>query len=224
MDTSPDIGGRVIGKEGEDFSGFSIEFVNTKTLWKSGRIALRADGVFLATLHVEKGDRNSFKISLFDRTGATFRVTPDSLNYTIGAVVDEQPLTNSIGVALADNVYLRFFEKGGGLPLKATKDLRVAQLIRKGNAGDLFRVPIVEGEHYRADRNRLINTLAVDSGELLRDLPAGSEVEVTLRIDESRQLTVSVYVPLLDKEIVRKVSLLHRSPNPDALREDFERK
>ena len=42
----PVIGGKVSGSTAKDFTGFTLELVNTKTQWRSGKIALAADGVF----------------------------------------------------------------------------------------------------------------------------------------------------------------------------------
>ena len=55
-----------------------------------------------------------------------------------------------------------------------------------------------------------------------RDLPAGSEVEVTLKMDESRILTVAAYVPLLDEEFAAKIEMKRHQPNPDDLKKDYE--
>src|ERR1039458_9037702 len=42
--------------------GKSWTIINQKTQWRSGRIALRPDGVFLTTIHADKGERNSFHL------------------------------------------------------------------------------------------------------------------------------------------------------------------
>jgi hypothetical protein len=95
-----------------------------KTQWRSGKVSLRADGVFMANLHAEKDERNTFAIELYDPNGRKQKVKPDTLTYTIGVGGDvEQPLINPIGIALANNEYDQLFEKGRGLPLKATRGL-----------------------------------------------------------------------------------------------------
>ena len=69
LETDPMVGGKVAGTNDEDLNGFALELVNKKTQWRSGRIALRPDGVFMANLHAEKGERNTFLIELFDARG-----------------------------------------------------------------------------------------------------------------------------------------------------------
>lgn len=222
MDSDPMVGGKVSGSSTEDFTGFTLELVNTKTQWRSGKISLRADGVFIANLHAEKGERNEFVVELFDPSGRKQKATPDSLTYTIGSVVEEQPLINSMGIALANNEYDKLCEKGRGLPLKATREYRTTHAIRQGQSADVFKIPVIEGELDRADRNRLVGMLEIKGQNIRRDLPAGSEVEVTLRVDESRIITVTAYVPLLDEEFATKVDMKQHDPNPELLKREFD--
>jgi len=222
MDSAPMVGGKVSGPSTQDFTGFTLELVNTKTQWRSGKISLRPEGVFITNLHAEHGERNTFAIELLDRNGRKQKTSPDTLTYTIGAVVEEQPLINSMGIALANNDYDKLCEKGHGLPLKATRDYRTTHAIRQGQSADVFKIPVVEGELERADRNRLVGSLEIRGENIRRDLPTGSEVEVTLRIDESRIITVTAYVPLLDEEFVTKVDMKKRNPDPEFLKRDYE--
>jgi len=222
IDSAPMAGGKVSGPSTQDFTGFSLELVNTKTQWRSGKISLRADGVFMVDLHAERGERNKFAIELLDPSGRKQKTTPDTLTYTIGAVVEEQTLPNSMGIALANNEYYRFFEKGRGLPQKATHDFRTTHTIRQGQTGELIRIPIVEGENDLADRNRHIDDHFIDAANIRRDLPAGSEVEVTLRMDESRIITVTAFVPFLDEDFSAKVVLRHKAADSDFLRKDYD--
>ena len=222
MDSAPMAGGKVSGPSTQEFTGFTLELVNTKTQWRSGKISLRADGVFIANLYAERGERNTFAIELFDPSGRMQKTTPDTLTYTIGAVVEEQTLPNSMGIALANNEYHRFFEKGRGLPLKVTHDFRTTHTIRQGQTGELIRIPIVEGDNDLADRNRHIDDHCIDAANIRRDLPAGSEVEVTLRMDESRIITVTAFVPFLDEDFSKKVELIHKAADSAFLQKDYD--
>jgi molecular chaperone DnaK len=223
MDSAPMVGGKLSGASVRDFTGFTIEFVNTKTQWRSGKVPLKADGTLIATLHAEKGERNTFAIELYDLNGRKQKITPDTLTYTIGVGGDvEQPLINSMGIALANNEYDKLFDKGRGLPLKVTRDYRTIHPIRQGQTGELIKIPVIEGENDLADRNRHIDDLLIEAGNIRRDLPAGSEVEVTLRIDESRIITAVAYVPFLDEEFSKKIELRHKCADADFLKNDFD--
>lgn len=220
LDSSPMVGGRVSRGGSTSLSGFTVELVNVKTKWSSGKLALREDGAFIATLHAERGERNVYSFMLYDQAGRRQKTSPDSLTYTIGAVVEEQPLINSMGIALGNNEYEKLFEKGRGLPLKATTTCRTIRAIRKGQSDEL-PIPVIEGEQPLADRNRWIGELRITGKDVARDLPVGSEIEVTLQVDESRIVTVNAYVPMLDKEFAATLQLRAHGRDIGALRDDF---
>jgi molecular chaperone DnaK len=222
LDSSPLVGGRVSNSVVTDFTGFSIELVNSKSQWRSGKVPLKKDGVFLLNLHADRGDRNEFRIELYDSTARRHDTDPSAFNYTIGAVVEEQPLINSMGVALANNQYLKFFEKGSGLPLKKMLEFKTIQALRKGQSGDILKVPVIEGENELADRNRLIGTLDIKCDQIRRDLPAGSDVEVTLKIDESRIVSVHAFVPILDEEYEAVIDMRRHTASVELLKKDYE--
>jgi molecular chaperone DnaK len=225
MDSAPMVGGKVSGSSTRDFTGFAVEFVNSKTQWRSGKIPLRANGVFTANLHAERRERNVFTIELYDASGRKQKTRPDLLTYTIGAVVDEQPLINSMGIALANNEYAKFFEKGSGLPQRKTwpTAFRTVNMLKQGQSGEVIWIPVVEGENELADRNRLIKRVPIEAKNIRRDLPAGSEVEITLKIDESRLVWLEAYVPMLDEDFKFKIDLGSRTTaDAEFLREDFQ--
>jgi molecular chaperone DnaK len=220
VDSAPMVGGKVYGNNVKDFIGYALEVLNEKTQWRSGKIPLRADGVFMANLHAERNDRNTYLIELYDPTGRKCRLNPNRLAYTIGAPPPEQPLIHAMGIALANNEYERFFEKGTGLPAKKMRLLRSVHPLRQGQSGEVLRIPVVEGENELADRNRLIGTLEIHVSNIRRDLPVLSEVEVTLSVDTSRIIRVTAYCPLLDEEFTAMLDLRKHDPKPGQLAAD----
>jgi molecular chaperone DnaK len=224
-ETDPIVGGKVHGSPENSVEGFTVELVNSKTRWRSGKIALGANGAFMVNLLAEKGERNIFVIELFDPIGRKQKTVPDHLIYTVGAVVEEQPLINSMGVALANNEVAWFFKKGAGLPLKKQypDPFRTTKAIKVGEEGMAIRIPVIEGENDAADRNHFVGLLEVPSSEIRRDLAAGSEVELTLKINESRIITVNVYVPILDEEFDLPLDLKKKSALADAIKLECDR-
>jgi molecular chaperone DnaK len=169
--------------------------------------------------------QNVFQIELRNDTGSLCETVPDHLKYTLGVVVEEQPIINNMGVAMSDNKVGVHFTKGQGLPAKNTKTYRTAVDLRQGQSGSVIRIPIVEGNRNLADRNVLIGALEIWSDKIKRDLPAGSEIEVSLHMDTSRILTVIAYVPLLDEEFPTRIELggKVRQPNLEVLRAELDR-
>lgn len=224
-DPEPLVGGKVIAPTGTALVGYTIEIVNQQSRWRSGKIPVKENGAFQLAARAQRGVQNTFGIELRDTKGTPCETVPDHFKYTVGMVVEEQPIINNMGVATSDNKVGLHFTKGQGLPAKYTKSYRTATALRQGQSGSVIRIPIIEGNREAADRNVLIGALEISSTGVKRDLPAGSEIEVTLHMDTSRILTVLAYVPLLDEEFPTKIELggKVRQPDVDLLRSEFER-
>jgi len=220
-EVDPRVGGRISAPDGVSLAGYSLEIVNQRTKWRSGRIPLRADGAFMADLLAEKGVKNVFQIELLNASGSRCDLAPSEFSYTVGVAVEEQPLINSLHVALANNGRATLLEKGAGLPAKGKAIVRSALEVKRGQSGEVCRIPIVEGENELADRNRLIGFVEVRGENLRRDLPVGSEIEITCIVDASRLITVKAYVPILDEELTVKIDLGHVTPQKTVLDAEF---
>lgn len=213
----PLVGGRISLPSGGSVVGYTLEVVNQQTKWRSGKITLNESAAFQLNVRAEKEIQNTFALELRDPTGNPCELDPGEFNYTVGMVVDEQPIINNVGVAMADNRLGIHFNKGQGLPAKSTRTYRTAVGVRAGESGSVLRIPIVEGNRDLADRNILIGSLDITAEKVKRDIPAGCEIEVTFSMDASRMLKVVAYVPLLDEEFPTKIELGGKVRQPDVV-------
>lgn len=228
MDREPLVGGRVVGGSGHSFTGWSIEFINpdAQPPWRSGKIDLASNGAFMATLWADKGRKNTFQMELVDPTGAKHQTDPAHITFTVGIAVTDQSLIHSVGVSMADNKVDWFIEKGTPLPTPRVRRVHLtAHTVRRDQEGESIRIPIVEGSNPKADLNHRIGRIEIPSSELRRDVPAGSEVEITIEIDESRLVKASAYVPVLndDKEFEGVLDLVKEAPDLDHIKEEIPR-
>jgi molecular chaperone DnaK len=226
-DLDPQIGGRISSSARESLAGFTIEFVNDEARppWRSGKIALAANGGFVTTLWAERGKRNNFQIELCDATGTQCEIEPNNIHYTVGQTITGQPLTHNISIALANNETGLIFEKGDSLPIRKTKTVKTAYDVRREQANEKIKIPVVEGGNEKANRNPKIGHLEIPASKLKRDVPAGSEIEVTLEMDASRIVTLEAYLPMLDQEFEATLNFddyVKEAKDPDKLYEDFE--
>lgn len=129
--------------------------------------------------------------------------------------METNALVSSLSVVLGDDKFERIFTKGQALPLKTTRDYRLLHAVNQGNANAFFRLTIVDGDEPTADRNRFVGTIEIRGDMLRRNLPVGSEVEISFSIDESRILRARAYVPLLDEEFECRVQLRTESAEPE---------
>jgi len=222
-DTEPTVGGRIIHPDGASVEGYTIEFVENKSQWRSGKTNLTKDGVFETEVHADKGRKCEFIIELCDTSGTQLKTVPERFNYTVGMVITNPPITHNLGVAMANNQPDFFFEKGTPLPARMRKIHHTAFAVRKGQKGDLIRIPVIEGKNKRrADRNDLLGCLEIQSDYLKRDIPAGSDVEITIYMDESRILTTKAYIPILDEEFEKVINFEKEKENIRELKDSFE--
>jgi len=217
-DTEPLIAGRVVGSATTSTStgdgdggtaGLRLEVSDPTAMppWRSGAIPIGPDGVLALTLRAERGRLNRYRVALTDAAGRLLPVSPDTLEYTVGAVETDPPLAHSVGVGLEDNRVLWLLQRGEPLPAQRHVTLRTTVPLRRGRPGGLIRVPVVEGEHAKADRNRRIGQLQIQPGDVARDVPAGSEIDLTITVDASRAVTTRAYVPVLDAEFEQVMDL-----------------
>lgn len=221
----PDIGGRVTAPAGASVQGCTVELVDTKTGWRSGRIPLGGDGVFLAQLHAQKGQRHEYTVEVRDAAGARLTTSGnDVASYTWAMNLPEEnpPAVWTIGVGLANGSVAPYVRKGAKLPARETLDHFTTIPLRRGQS-DVLRIPLLEGEHERAERNHGIGALEIRGTDIKRDLPAGSEIEVTVFMDVSQQVRVEAYVKALDEEFEASFNSTRMQRSLDELRGEAEK-
>lgn len=158
-----------------------------------------AQGACAVELQVLRGKPNGFRIEVRDQHGTPVPTSPEELTILHGLSVARPPLSQSVGVVLADNHVEVYLRKGVVLPTRQTKSHVTTIELRRGQSGDAVKVPLVQGESDRGDRNKVIGVLHIHAERISRDLPTGSQVEVTLSVDESARTVAWAYVPLLDQ-------------------------
>ncbi|RKN21127.1 Hsp70 family protein [Micromonospora musae] len=219
--TTPTVAGRLHASSEVDFTGFGVVLSNPggQPPFRSGRIAVNAAGAFMAEVDIDEHKVSHFRIELTDRAGVPRKVVPDSLTITHREVeFGGARLTHSLGIQLADRAFAPLLRKGATLPARAREVFRTAAALRRSDGEALVRIPVVQGERNRADRNRQVGMLEIRPVDLRIDLPAGTEVEVTFEVDASNLITVVADVPLIQTQFDAEINLDDvRAPKADDL-------
>ncbi|HEY4238304.1 MAG TPA: Hsp70 family protein [Kofleriaceae bacterium] len=160
---------------------------------------VQPNGAFALDLRLAPSQLNVFRVSALDRNGAQLAVEPDSIKILHGFSIAKPPLSQSVGIMLANNTVQWYLKKGVVLPARHAQTHQTTVPLKKGQSGEAVHVPLIQGESMRADRNKVIGVLHIHATKIDRDLPAGSTVEVTLSVDESAQTVGRAYVPALDQ-------------------------
>lgn len=224
-DDDPRVTGAATGA-GVSLDGATIEFVNRKTHWTSGKITLNEEGKFKLRLRAEKGYKNYFDIILTDSTGTKIKTDPAEIAYTIGMVLGPgQIVTNTISVALADNKIQVVVPKKTPYPFRMTcRDLKTNVACRKGT-DDKIEIPLLEGLNgdagEKANHNRKLGMLVITGKQIARDVPIGSNVEVTLKAKEPGMLMAVAYIDVLDEEYSAQIDFAGEAPTMESLKKQL---
>jgi len=186
---------------------YYIQIQSDSGFYSGSKIKLK-NGKFLDTITIESNKLNLYWIYLFDKKGNLVSVDPDSFTVTHGLSVSGAPLPHSIGIVLAQkdikngfvltNARETIFEKGSALPLKHHGTYKTVRKLEKNENDNPLKIFIDEGESKIPDRNTFVCELGISGDDLPYDLPEGTEIEITVELDESRELSVVAYIPLID--------------------------
>jgi molecular chaperone DnaK (HSP70) len=176
----------------------------------------------MTQLVAERGRRCEYEIVLLDPTGRRIRTQPKGVPYTLGLATDKSPCTHSLSIGLANGTVDTLIPKGKPLPARGQTDRRTTVPLRAGNPEDRIRIPVVEGENPRVERNHLSGDLVIKGTDIQRDLPMGSAVEIAMTMDPSMHVKVTVYVQHLDQDFDVEFDLKTGCRDPQALRQDLD--
>lgn len=199
-DTEVPVGGRIASSNG----ALSVELRRADGGWASGRIPLQND-TFFTTVVLAPRRANVFELTCFDAAGGRVALVHDRIAITQGLAAGDPPLSQTISVVALDDqneeALVPMLQKGAALPAVRERSFRTARELQPGESEHALKIHVLEGEHARADANSHVGWLEITGAQVDRPLPAGSPVEVKLRVDTSRGISVSAYIPLLDLTI-----------------------
>jgi molecular chaperone DnaK len=189
-----------------------VEISRSDGGWSSGQVKLENDRDVLE-VSLEEAKANNFKITVFDDKGNNYECEPSEINIIQGSKVGDSTLPLNIGIEIKDistgkAVFKTIpgLEKNKSLPaVGKTNPLKTQKQIRPGKKEDIIKIPIYEGEHgvdgSKAIYNHFIKDVIITGVDISKLLPAGSEVEITMKIDSSRRALFEAYIPYLDESI-----------------------
>ncbi|HEX8557951.1 MAG TPA: Hsp70 family protein [Pyrinomonadaceae bacterium] len=189
-------------------------------LWTSGWQAAE-DGFFETRLVLQEGRLNSFTLSVRDSRGRALAVEPAGFQIRHGLALDAPPLphTISVEVALADGRagLSPVFPRRTLLPAERTVTYRAAHTLRPSEPDTSLAVKLWEGEALSDPQaNNWVGALHVRSEAVRRPVPEGAELQLHIRVDASRLITVDVFVPHLNEHFTDRV-FVPREEEPDYL-------
>ncbi len=178
---------------------------------------IRQDGGFNSGLK-KLTERISEDLPLVENAYNFFQFTVyDSQNNVIETDLETIGINSGFGTAqpLPDDICLEvddydnpgetrlqlIFQKNTILPTKRTVTFSLNKTILKGSDDEIIRVNVLEGSHLALpEANKSIGYMKITGKNIARDVSKGSDIEITISMSESRDLTFAVYLNMADQE------------------------
>lgn len=185
------------------------EITRSDKAWSSGRVEINEIGEVIETQLIE-GKTNGFSVTLFDDKGNILESEPKEFTVIQGSKIGNATLAYNIGIEIKKTdtgkiVFetLKNLEKNKSIPAVGTRNgLKTQKQIRPGMDADFIKIPIYEGVHEadgtRAIYNNHVTDIIISGADLPALLPENSDVDLTVNVDRSEQITVTAYFPYLD--------------------------
>ncbi len=177
--------------------------------WSSGKVEINTIGE-VVEIQLNEGKTNVFEVVLYDAKGNILECEPSSFSVIQGSKIGSATLPFNVGIEIKSRATgkiifstLKNLEKNKSIPAVGTRNgLKTQKQIRPGMDSDFIKIPIYEGEHNaegtRAIYNHHVKDIIISGSDLPSLLPENQDVDLTVNIDRSEQITVNAYFPYLD--------------------------
>lgn len=150
---------------------------------------------------------NFFKLTVYDGQNNIIETNIELIGINSGFAISGQPIPEDICLEVDDydnpgaTRLLLIFQKNSILPLKRPLTFPLNKTVIKGSEDEIIRVNVLEGSHLALpEANKSIGYMIITGKNLKRDVSKGSDIEITISITESRDLTIVAYLNMADQE------------------------
>ncbi|HYE15002.1 MAG TPA: Hsp70 family protein [Pyrinomonadaceae bacterium] len=196
---------RVAGKLSGGARGEALEVKidSEGGLWTSGWHTTEG-GFFELPLVMQEGQLNRFRLSVRDSRGRALGVEPSEFQIRHGLTISAPPLPHTISVEVArpDGTHelSPVFPRKTLLPAERSVSYRAAHTLRPSEPDTSLAIKLWEGEALTDPQaNTWVGNMHVASDLVRRPVPEGAEVQLHIKIDASRLITVEAFIPHLNE-------------------------
>ncbi|MDI3321985.1 Hsp70 family protein [Pinibacter soli] len=150
---------------------------------------------------------NFFKLTVYDELNNIVETNMDLIGINSGFAISGQPIPEDICLEVDDGDnpgqtrLLLVFQKNSVLPLKRSITFPLNKTLSKESSDQVIRINILEGPHLSPpEANKGIGYMEISGDKLKKDVSKGSDIEITITMTESRDLSVSAYLNMADQE------------------------
>lgn len=167
---------------------------------------------------------NFFTLTVYDNQNNVIETDIEPIGINSGFGISGQPLPEDICLEVDDydNIgltkLLLIFQKNTILPTRRTITLPINKTIVKGSEDRLW-VNVLQGSHLSLpEANKSIGYINISGKQLKRDISKGSDIEITISLSESQDLTIAAYLNMADQEFKETFNPKERHTPVDLLK------
>ena len=150
---------------------------------------------------------NIFRFVVYDGQNNVVETDLEDITINSAFTIGGQPLPEDICLEVDDDdrpretKLLSLFKRMSSLPATQYVRLPLKKTLIKGDDTEALLINVLEGPQTSiAEANKLIGHLTISGKNVKCDVQRGSDIEITVDISESRDMTVTVYLSMIDHE------------------------
>jgi molecular chaperone DnaK len=172
---------------------------------------------------------NFFAFTVYDNQNNVIETDVETIGINSGFGISGQPLPEDICLEVDDydnpgETRLELvFQRNTVLPTKRTLTFPLNKTIIKGSTDEVIRINVLQGSHDSLpESNKISGYILITGKNLTRDVSKGSDIEISVSLSESQDLTVSAYLNMADQEFKETFNLKERHTPIELLKEQVE--
>lgn len=172
---------------------------------------------------------NFFTLTVYDAQNNQIDTDIEPIGINSGFGISGQPLPEDICLEVDDydnpghTRLVLLFQRNTILPTKKTQTFPLNKTIVKGSSDEVLKINVVQGSHLSLpESNKTIGFMQIKGTNISRDVSKGSDIEITISISESQDLTISAYLNMADQEFKQTFNPKERHTPVDILKEQVD--
>jgi molecular chaperone DnaK len=150
---------------------------------------------------------NFFLLTIYDGQNNVIETDIETIGINSGFGISGQPLPEDICLEVDDydnpgeTRLALVFQRNTVLPTRRTLTFPLNKTVIKGTTDEVIRVNVLQGSHESLpESNKILGYILITGKNLTRDISKGSDIEITVSLSESQDLTVSAYFNMANQE------------------------
>lgn len=172
---------------------------------------------------------NFFSLTVYDSLNNVVETDIEPIGINSGFGISGQPLPEDICLEVDDldnpghtRLFL-LFQRNTILPTKRTVTFPLNKTVLKGSDDEVIKVKVLQGSHLSLPESiKTIGYIEINGKNLKRDISKGSDIEITITISDSQDLTASAYLTMADQEFKETFNPKERHMPVNLLKEQVE--